>query len=394
MNVLDKVKTMNRQDVLDKISGMALREYGVFDEPLAEHLTKIKNLQKPSIAAALNNADTKQVLLEVLRENPRKVLEGLSIAAYGINAAKKVLCLPAGQEALADELKELADEYQTEVKAEFLDVRANKETIMIHIVTAAVLSDAFAGNDTDYAYISVNGENLKKVPAETKIEELADVTKAKALLLGYRFYGPEAASLTVREAKIDNGVIGVLTDEHCLVCEAEKILRSSRKQSCGKCVFCREGLIQLSYMQKEIAEGRGKAEYLDLSEEIGAAMEVSTPCSMGQLSAEIVRTGIRKFLGEYEAHIKKKRCPANVCKAFVHIYIDPKRCSGCGNCMDVCPKDSIIGKEGYIHMIDTFDCEKCGACKKACPNGAIMQTIGRLPKLPDRLTRAGKFRKK
>lgn len=394
MNVLDKIKTMNRQDMLEQISGTALREYGVFDEPLAKHLTKIKDLPEPSIAAALNNADTEQVLLEVLRENPQKVLEGLSIAAYGINASKKVLYLPAGQEALADELKELAAEYRTEVKAEFLDVRANKETVIIHIVTAAMLSDAFAGSDTNYAYISVNGEKLKKVPANMKIEELADVTKAKALLLGYRLYGPEAASMTVREAKIDNGVIRVLTDEDCLVCEAEKLLLLSRKQSCGKCVFCREGLIQLSYMQKEIAEGRGKTEYLDLSEEIGAAMEVSTLCSMGQLSAEIARTAIRKFSGEYEAHIKKKRCPANVCKAFIHIYIDPKRCSGCGDCMDVCPKDSIIGKEGYIHMIDTFDCEKCGACMEACPNGAVMQTVGRLPKLPDRLTRAGKFRKK
>ena len=44
---------------------------------------------------------------------------------------------------------------------------------------------------------------------------------------------------------------------------------AERKQSCGKCTFCREGLIQLHTMVKEITEGQGKKEFTDMMEEIG-----------------------------------------------------------------------------------------------------------------------------
>jgi fumarate reductase flavoprotein subunit/NADH-quinone oxidoreductase subunit F len=185
-----------------------------------------------------------------------------------------------------------------------------------------------------------------------------------------------------------------LTEKDCIVAETEKKLLETRRQSCGKCVFCREGLIQLAYMQKEITEGRGKMEYLDLTKEIGEAMCDSTPCSMGQTCAKIALTAIDRFADEYEAHIKKKNCPAGVCSAFVAMYIDPQSCNGCGDCVDVCPLDCIEGKSGYIHMIDEFDCSKCGKCMEVCEEGAIHKTTGKVPKLPNRLTKVGKFRKR
>ena len=103
---------------------------------------------------------------------------------------------------------------------------------------------------------------------------------------------------------------------------------------------------------------------------------------------------LKYFAGEYEDHIKKKKCANNVCSAFMSIYIDPELCEGCEECADVCPADAIEGKSGYIHMIDEFECTKCGKCISACENDAIIQTNGRLPKLPTRLTKCGKFKKR
>ena len=151
---------------------------------------------------------------------------------------------------------------------------------------------------------------------------------------------------------------------------------------------------ELHTMVKEITEGQGKKEFTDMMEEIGEAMTFSTPCTMGQTASDFAMGSLKYFAGEYEDHIKKKKCANNVCSAFMSIYIDPDLCEGCEECADVCPADAIEGKSGYIHMIDEFECTKCGKCISACENDAIIQTNGRLPKLPTRLTKCGKFKKR
>lgn len=374
MSALEHAKALGREEVIHKITALGIREYGLCREPLASRLADaVKKSEdegrEPGVVTALNNADTDYVLLEVLKADPEKVFEGLAIAAYVLGIEKKTLYLPEAEAEAAQALSQ----------------------------TASELGEVFAEGAGGYepgVYVSVNGAPVKKVPCGTKISQLADTEGAKALLLGYRYHAPEDALLTVEEAGIDNGILRVLTEKDCIVAETEKRLSASRRISCGKCVFCREGLIQLQYMQKEITEGRGKADYLELTKEIGEAMCFSTPCTMGQTCAEIALTAVGQFAGEYEAHIKKKNCPAGICTSFVNIYIAPRLCDGCGECMDVCPKDCIEGKPKYIHMIDDFDCTKCGKCVGACEAGAIKQTAGRLPKLPDRLTRVGKFKKR
>ena len=151
---------------------------------------------------------------------------------------------------------------------------------------------------------------------------------------------------------------------------------------------------ELHTMVKEITEGKGKKEFTDMMEEIGEAMTFSTPCTMGQTASDFAMGSLKYFAGEYEDHIKKKKCANNVCSAFMSIYMDPDLCEGCEECADVCPADAIEGKSGYIHMIDEFECTKCGKCISACENDAIIQTNGRLPKLPTRLTKCGKFKKR
>ena len=61
--------------------------------------------------------------------------------------------------------------------------------------------------------------------------------------------------------------------------------------------------------------------------------------------------------------------------------------------MDVCPAECIEGKPNFIHMIDEFDCTKCGKCIEVCEEEAIVKTAGKLPKLPNRLIKVGKFKK-
>lgn len=399
MSALENAKNTSSQDVLNKIREANLSEYGLYSQPLFDRLMAAKTesaeeQKELGVVAALNNADTEHVLLTVLKEQPEKVMEGISIAAYALETEKKSLHVPEEETELMESLKETADKYGVELVKGIVNVRAAKGCAVLHIVTVKNLADLFDGCYEDGVYVSVNGAALQKVAADKKIAELIDTDDVKALYFGYEYHTPEAADITVGEAKITDGVIRVLTSKDCIVQGCQKELLASRKTSCGKCVFCREGLIQLEHMQKEITEGRGKAEFIDLTKEIGEAMCYSTPCSMGQVSAKAALSAIELFAKEYEEHIKKKNCPAGACSSFVNIYIDPSLCNGCGECMDVCPKDCIEGKAKYIHMIDDFDCTKCGKCMEVCDEDAIVQTTGKLPKLPNRLTKVGKFKKR
>lgn len=399
MSALENAKNTSSQDVLNKIREANISEYGLYSQPLFDRLMAAKTesaeeQKELGVVAALNNADTDHTLLAVLKDQPEQVMEGISIAAYALETEKKSLHVPEEETELMESLKETADKYGVELVKGIVNVRAVKGCAVLHFVTVKNLADLFDGCYEDGVYVSVNGAALQKVAADKKIVELIDTDDVKALYFGYEYHTPEAADITVGEAKITDGVIRVLTSKDCIVQECQKELLASRKTSCGKCVFCREGLIQLEHMQKEITEGRGKAEFIDLTKEIGEAMCYSTPCSMGQVSAKAALSATELFTKEYEEHIKKKNCPAGACTSFVNIYIDPALCNGCGECMDVCPKDCIEGKAKYIHMIDDFDCTKCGKCMEVCDEDAIVQTTGKLPKLPNRLTKVGKFKKR
>ena len=277
MSALENAKNGSSQDVLNKVQEANLSEYGLCAQPLFDRLMAAKEesaeeQKELGVVAALNNADTDHALLAVLKEQPEQVMEGISIAAYALETEKKSLQIPETEIELLESLKETAEKYGVELVSGIVNVRAVKGSAVLHIVTVKNLADLFDGCYEDGVYVSVNGAELQKVAVDKKIAELIDKDDVKALYFGYEYHTPEAAELTVGEAGITNGVIRVLTSKDCIVQECQKELFASRKTSCGKCVFCREGLIQLDHMQKEITEGRGKAEFIDLTKEIGEAM--------------------------------------------------------------------------------------------------------------------------
>ncbi|MDI6689912.1 MAG: 4Fe-4S binding protein [Actinomycetota bacterium] len=53
-------------------------------------------------------------------------------------------------------------------------------------------------------------------------------------------------------------------------------------------------------------------------------------------------------------------------------FIDPERCTGCGNCIEVCPMQA-ISIQNEKAVIDTDECAECGLCVDECPNGAIYE---------------------
>jgi NADH:ubiquinone oxidoreductase subunit F (NADH-binding) len=111
-----------------------------------------------------------------------------------------------------------------------------------------------------------------------------------------------------------SGSIVVVDGDACIVDQAKCSLSYIQSESCGKCVFCREGTMQMAEILTDITEGRGKAHDIDLLLELGEALKLGAQCDLGRTAANPALTAIRYFREELEAHIKDRRCQARVCK--------------------------------------------------------------------------------
>ncbi len=398
-------------ELIAQMEQSGLREFGADRTPVAEKWKTVRMEREFQdnpirVVAGLNNSDRNGALLALLKEDPEKIFEGMWIASAAVEAQEAYLYLPEWEEAYAEELAKQASDWDIEVKTGIVNVRESRGGAFHHFETLAAIADLF-GSEQDtyrtgtYMAVCLGGETtpLTKVEYGTKVSEviasLVGETEVQAVAIGTKIYDASALDLVIgEETQIGNGVITLFDPACCMIREAEQILLEERRHSCGKCTFCREGLVQLHTMTKAITDGQGKKEFPDLMREIGDAMTFSTSCTMGETAADVTLGTLKYFEPEYTDHIRKKKCAHGVCTSFLSIYIDPEECRGCGECADVCPKDAIDGKDGYIHMIDEFECDKCGKCLSVCENDAIIQTEGRVPKLPTHLTKVGKFKKR
>ncbi len=168
-----------------------------------------------------------------------------------------------------------------------------------------------------------------------------------------------------------SGGMIVMDEDTCMVDVARYFLDFLKEESCGKCTPCREGIGQMLDILNGICEGSGTEEDLDLLVETSQAVMDFSQCGLGQTAPNPVLTTLRYFRDEYLSHIKRKSCPAGVCKNLVTYRIDEQLCIGDGLCEMVCPSKSIAGERKKPHTIDTFSCIKCAACYEVCTRGAV-----------------------
>jgi NADP-reducing hydrogenase subunit HndC len=174
-------------------------------------------------------------------------------------------------------------------------------------------------------------------------------------------------SLIQAGSMMGSGGMIVMDEETCMVDVARYFINFTQEESCGKCPPCRMGTKHMVYILDRITQGEGTAEDLALLKSIAQNVELSSLCGLGQTAPNPVLTTLRYFRGEYEAHIKEKRCPALVCKALISYTIDPQLCGGCSVCAKNCPSNAITGEPKKVYTIDQAKCTKCGICITVCP---------------------------
>jgi ferredoxin len=58
------------------------------------------------------------------------------------------------------------------------------------------------------------------------------------------------------------------------------------------------------------------------------------------------------------------------------LRLDVQRCTGCGACLEVCPRAVLAADGRNVHIADADACIECGACARNCPVDALTVRAG------------------
>ncbi len=179
-------------------------------------------------------------------------------------------------------------------------------------------------------------------------------------------------SITKTGAIVGSGGMIVMDENTCMVDMARYFLDFTKKESCGKCNYCRIGTKRMLEILERITRGEGKDGDIELLEELAQKVKDGSMCGLGQTAPNPILTTIRYFRNEYEDHIYNHKCTAHSCTELLTFTIKDN-CTGCTLCARKCPVDAISGKLKEKHLIDQEICIKCGKCEEVCRFDAVLR---------------------
>jgi len=110
-----------------------------------------------------------------------------------------------------------------------------------------------------------------------------------------------------------SGGLIAMDDTSCMVDVARYFMEFCMTESCGKCVPCRVGTVEMHALLTKICEGQATMTDLEQLEELCEVVKSTSLCGLGQTAPSPVISTLRYFRDEYIAHIEHKTCPAGVC---------------------------------------------------------------------------------
>ena len=183
-------------------------------------------------------------------------------------------------------------------------------------------------------------------------------------------------------AMMGSGGLVVMDQDTCMVDLARFFMDFLKKESCGKCIPCREGTRRMYETLDMLTVPRGSEQGDDsllrfqAVTNLGRLAKVAQDtalCGLGMTAANPILSTLHWFRDEYEQHVFARHCPAGACAKLAIYSIDPKKCTGCGICRRQCTSQAITGYAKRVHTIVQDLCIACGACLEACKFSAVIR---------------------
>ena len=406
---------MSPQDVIDEVTKSGLRGRGGAGFPAGKKWSQVAR-QKEKVRYVVCNGDEGDpgAFMDgsVMEGDPYKMIEGMTIAAYAVGAENGYIYVRAEYPLSVKRLRMAIE--QAEAYGLLGDnILGSGVNFHLHINRGA---GAFVCGEGSALTASIEGKRgmprvkpprtvekglWEKPTVLNNVETYANVPKI--ILQGadwFRTIGTEGSpgtktfSLTgaientgLIEDQIDrpldfdsvksldaimgSGGLVVMDENTCMVEVARFFMNFTQRESCGKCVPCREGTKRMLEILERIVDGKGEMSDLDELEELATMVQSMALCGLGKSAPLPVISTLKRFRDEYEEHIKDKKCRAKVCTALRKFHINPEFCIGCGKCAKNCPAGAISGKIKSPYHINNDVCIKCGSCKDNCNFDAV-----------------------
>ena len=182
-------------------------------------------------------------------------------------------------------------------------------------------------------------------------------------------------------AMMGSGGLVVMDESTCMVDLAKFFMDFIQRESCGKCIPCREGTRRMLEILESLTRSRRTEKEFDALERFRSVMSLehlaqviqdTSLCGLGQSAPNPVLSTLRWFRDEYEAHVYDRTCEAKACRELLVYEIDTTLCKGCGICIKQCPSDAIVGTPKSPHHIIPERCVACGSCVDVCNLDAVL----------------------
>lgn len=173
-------------------------------------------------------------------------------------------------------------------------------------------------------------------------------------------------------------ISNALATKKCQIQETLEYLENFVKEKlCYRCLPCVLSVDQaLSSLNRIISKNPLKNELM-LIKSIATGLQETAMCKKGKDMGIYLEDALTNHLSEFEKHADGI-CSNKSCLPLTLFYIDPKKCTLCGACKEICPENAILGEKPkpYLSGFKPFyirndKCTRCCKCLPICEVKAI-----------------------